>query len=233
MHARVFTVGLLLTAAAAAEVARLQPLRIVQTVEPPFPDALAQQGIYEGEARVVVLVDAEGRLADWLLTGYSHPLIAREATEALRQWRFEPARRDGEPIDIRSQIQFLFRASGMVVSLSPVDFSERFQHRDVGRSIERVCRPSELDKPVTPTNTVAPLWPAGWKAGNNEGRVTLDFYIDEEGRPRMPAVKQTDDEALNLPAIEALSRWRFDPPTRNGVPVIVRATQVFRFHPKA
>ena len=63
-----------------------------------------------------------------------------------------------------------------------------------------------------------------------EGQVVLDFYIDEQGRPRMPVVTHSDDDALNLAAVEALSHWRFVPPTRNGVPVMVRAKQSFRFY---
>jgi TonB family protein len=229
---RLLTVAWLLAASAAGDGVRSQSLRVVRTVEPRFPAALLQQRIYEGEVRIVLLVDAEGRLADSLLTGYTHPLFAREAMEALGQWRFEPARRGGEPIDVRTQMLIVFRASGMVVSLLPVDFSAQFLRHDSGGAIERVCRPGELDAPVTAVRTVPPLWPADWKTPMNEGRVTLDFYIDDEGRPRMPAVTQTDHEALNLPAIEALSQWRFLPPTRNGAPVLVRATQVFRFQRK-
>ena len=226
------TIGWLLAASALAASTRTQPLRVVQTVEARFPDALAQRGIYEGAAKVVLLVDSEGRLADWLLTSYSHPLIAREATEALRQWRFEPARRGGEPVDVRTEMRFAFSATGMILSLSPVDFAEKFERTGPDQAVERLCRPSELDQPITPERTVAPLWPSDWKTPLSEGRVTLDFYIDDEGRPRMPAVVQTDDDVLNFPAVEALSHWRFVPPTRRGEPVMVRATQVFRFQRK-
>src|SRR5690348_4730103 len=80
---------------------KVEPPQIIQTVEARFPDALARRGIYEGEARIVLWIDAQGVLADWLLAGYTHPLLAREATEVLPQWRFKPARRDGEAVDAR------------------------------------------------------------------------------------------------------------------------------------
>lgn len=202
--------------------------RIIQTVEARFPHVLAQRGIYDGEARVVMLIDAEGRLADWLLLSYSHPLIGREATEALRQWRFEPARRHGERIDARVDLQFSFQASGMVVSMNGADLADRLQlpQREV---IQRVCLPRELDAPLRPVRQVRPLWPADF-SGDKQARVALEFFVDEEGRARMPVVRETDDDALVLPAIEALSHWRFEPPTRGGAPVIVRAVQSFRFH---
>ena len=227
---RTVILGLLLAGSAAGETSRSESLRINRTVEPRFPDALIRRGIYEGEVRVVLLVDAEGRLADWLLTSFSHPLLAREATEALRQWRFEPARRYGEPVDVRTELVLAFQASGMVVSMSPLETAVRFEHRGGEDSPQRlVARPAELDAPLTPIRRVAPL-ATEWSTEGREASVTLDFYIDREGRPRMPGVLRSDDDALNAAAIDALSHWRFEPPMSGGVPVIVRATQVFRFH---
>ena len=209
----------------------MQPLRIIRTVDPRFPDALVRRGIYEGDASVVLLVDAEGRLADWLLIGFSHPYFGREATEVLPKWRFEPARRDGVPCDSRTELTFNFEAAGVVLSMSPLEHAERFQHRSADEHRQRLlARPSELDAPVAPIRRVAPLWSTEWSADLAEANVTLDFYIDGEGRPRMAGVLRSDDDALNGAAIEALSHWRFEPPRRNGLPVIVRATQVFRFH---
>lgn len=208
----------------------IEPLRVIQTVEPRFPDGLTHRGIYEGEARVVLLVDAEGRLADWLLTSYSHPFFGREATEALRQWRFEAARRNGEPIDVRTEMVFTFQVTGLIVSVSPADFAEKLQRPGIDTSTQRVSRSRDLDTPVTPLQAVAPLWPDELDPAVKEARVILDFYIDEEGRPRMPVVVQSDHDALNFAAVEALSHWRFTPPTRKGIPVLVRAQQSFRFH---
>lgn len=208
----------------------VQPLRIIQTVEARFPDGLTQRGIYEGEVRIALMVDADGQLADWLLISYTHPFFAREATEALRRWRFEPARREGEPVGVRTHLTIGFQATGMVVNLSPVDLPLQFQRYKEDTTTVRICGPTELDGPVTAVRTVMPLWPEGWNESTAEARAVVDFYIDDEGRPRMPVVVRSDDTALNFPAIEALSHWRFAPPTRNGQPVIVRAAQTFRFH---
>ena len=204
--------------------------RIIRTVEPRFPDELKNRAIYDGEVRTVVLIDGDGRLADWLLTSYTHPIFAREASEVLQQWRFEPARRHGEPVDVRTEIVFVFHASGGIVSVRADDQADRFQRRGTSTETEKVCRPSDLDSPLTPTQTVRPLWPEGWGGETKEGRVVLEFFVDQEGRPRMPVVLSTDHDLLVLAAVEALSRWRFEPPTRRGEPVLVRATQSFRFH---
>jgi hypothetical protein len=59
--------------------------------------------------------------------------------------------------------------------------------------------------------------------------VVLDFYIDTEGRPRMPVVLSAAHDVYAIAAMEALLQWRFAPPTRQGRPAIVRATQQFSF----
>jgi TonB family protein len=215
---------------AASPQAEFQSPKVIRTVEPEFPPALLQQSIYEGEARVVLMIDFEGKLADWMITSFTHPLLAREATEALRQWKFEPARRTGEPIDVRMEMTFTFRAGGMIVSLSGDDQFDHRRHLHRGPALQpKLCRPSELDAPLQVLDSVAPMSPQSLGAKRATGRAVLDFYIDERGRARMPVVDTTDDEAFAKAAVEALSHWRFAAPTRGGLPVIVRAKQAFNW----
>jgi len=226
LRACIFLSSVLAASLFAAE--KIEPPQIIQTVEARFPDALAQRGIYEGEARIVLWIDAHGVLADWLLASCTHPLIGREATEVLPQWRFKPARSDGEPTDARVTLTFGFRASGMIVSINGPELWDRLTP-PADNLIERVCRPQDLDAPVAVLKAVRPLWPADWKSDAREGRVLLDFFIDENGRARMPVVAEADDPALGPAAIEALSHWEFAAPTRRGEPVIVKARQSFKF----
>jgi outer membrane biosynthesis protein TonB len=48
----------------------------------------------------------------------------------------------------------------------------------------------------------------------------------------MPAVLSADYDELASLAVAAIQQWKFEPPTRKGVPVMVRAKQVFHFGPK-
>ena len=38
----------------------------------------------------------------------AHPLIARAAGDAIRQWRFEPHKSNGEPIEVSTKLEILF-----------------------------------------------------------------------------------------------------------------------------
>jgi len=68
------------------------------------------------------------------------------------------------------------------------------------------------------------------------GKVSVEFYIDETGRVRMPSVDLETNEAyedLSATAIAAVGQWQFEPPTVKGRPVLVVAHQDFTFQPAA
>ena len=77
------------------------PLKIIQTGEANFPAQLAMTGINTGRARAVCNIDADGRLADVIITAYTHPEFAREVADSLRAWSYEPAREHGKPVGTR------------------------------------------------------------------------------------------------------------------------------------
>ena len=52
------------------------------------------------------------------------------------------------------------------------------------------------------------------------GKVVLNFVVDAEGRVGGVQVESSTDELLEQPAIEALRKWRFEPATRDGEPVV-------------
>ena len=52
------------------------PMKMDQTVEAVFPRKLVAVGIKSGAASVAIAVDEDGRLADYLVTAYSHPAFA-------------------------------------------------------------------------------------------------------------------------------------------------------------
>jgi hypothetical protein len=206
-------------------------LRITQTVPANFPAALAAEGVSEGEVRAVLHVDARGKLLDCLVTAYTGRELADALLAVVPEWRYEPPRQRGEAVGARTEAVFAFQARGMVVSLTPTDSLAAAANRLVKPVVTSLlCRPSELDEPVRVLDVVEPQHPR-IDVELNSGRptVTVDFYIDTTGRVRVPAVLRATHELYAVAAIDALTQWRFMPPTRHGRAVIVRATQVFWF----
>ena len=76
---------------------------------PQYPAAARRRG-YEGTVRVEVLVDREGKVRDLRLVESSgHPMLDRAAIGTVKGWRFEPARRGEEKVEMWVTVPVTFR----------------------------------------------------------------------------------------------------------------------------
>ena len=236
----ILCVGLLAVGTASAQFNRFpstpewQSLKIMQTVDPVFPPALMQRGVTKGIVQMAINTDPDGKLVETLVTAYSQKEFADSAMAALKQWKFEPARLRGDKVGTTVELNFDFEAKGVVVSMSTLsDAINTLLAEQLGtRLIYQPCSLRELDRIPTPIVSVPPAYPQELADRGLKGRVTVDFYIDETGAVRVPSVSIEDDPVLTSLAVSALRQWRFEPPTRNGRPVLVRASQVFNFGSK-
>ena len=208
-------------------------LTIIQTFEPQVRTDFNEILPSYGEVRVIINVDETGKLVDWLPVSYSHERYFQAAVEALKAWKFKPAAVHGEPTGIRQQLVFNFESRGQVASFTGMEGANALFRSIVPLSeVRRVYSGKQLDAAPKPMKIVQPRWvPAVEKSAPGDG-VLVDFYIDETGQPRMPTVSQYTDPTLAQSAVDALEKWEFSVPTRDGRPVIVRATQWFSFAPQ-
>jgi len=220
----------LLAAGPVVAAAKVVPPVIIQTSEAQFPHSLSLTPVYHGTAEVIVNIDADGKLADLLVSRYSRIEFAHEAELTLREWRYEPARRDGEATGARFRVKFDFTARGKVSTLTILDTLEsRVSLASPGIVTDVLCPVRELDRPPTPVSTVTPHHPGQLPNADRDATVILDYLIDETGRPRMPVVLEATRDGFAVEAVDALSQWRFAPPTRDGRPVAVQVRQQFIF----
>lgn len=183
-----------------------------------------------GDATVAIQVDWDGRLTDCLVTGYSRKEFADTAVASLKASRFNPPRVNGVSWSSVQVVHFDFSRSGVVVSLSGFDFAmNQMDEITKGRYIYRLRSPRELDRMPTPVHVVSPINPI-LTAGEQKRTVAVDFYVDEEGRVRMPSVSRADiSSACAACALDAVKQWRFDPPLYRGLPTLVSVRQQFNF----
>ncbi len=204
---------------------------IVQTVTPVFPPQMERVGITSGHVKLVIKVDKTGKLEDLLVTEYTQQPFANEATEAVKHWTFAPAWVGTEAVGWIRELNLSFRADGIMVQLDPTEAPpsrlKMTEHRDefIGY---RACSLRDLDRIPVPRHVVPPTAPLRADAGP----VTVEFYIDEEGRVRIPVARQTTDAVFANAAVEAVSQWQFEPPTCKGKPVLVHAFQIFTIKPE-
>jgi TonB family protein len=90
-----------------------------------------------------------------------------------------------------------------------------------------------MDATVTPPQRIkgeAAKYPEMAQRFHFLGKVTVEFLVDEKGRPQELKVIESAGDVLNSAVLEAIRGWQFTPARKNGVPVKVRWqwTQEFR-----
>lgn len=221
----------------AAQPVNYVPMRVLQTEPVVFPRRVNRLGISSGEARVSLQVDEKGRLTDHLVTAYSHEAFAESAVDALKRWKYDPAYWNGEPRAATLDLTFDFEVQGLVVVDMSVSSYVEMRHAQLapGTYAYRARTLSELDGIPTPSTVVAPVYPLDRSGTPRPAKVTVTFYIDEQGRVRLPAVSRetTENAGENFAAaaVDAVSKWQFEPPMSRGRPVLVAARQEFNFRP--
>jgi TonB family protein len=205
-------------------------LQITQTDMLSFPLQLSNGLVMTGDATVAVHVDPDGRLTDYLVTGYSRREFADAAVASLKAARFDPPRVNGTPWSAVQEVRFDFSRTGVVISVSGSDFiMSQFDEITKGKFAYCSRSPRELDRTLTLVQLVSPVHPS-LAPGEQKHVVVVNFYIDEEGRVRMPSVSRADvGTSCAASALDALKQWRFEPPLFRGRPTLVSARQVFNF----
>ncbi len=194
------------------------------TVMPMFPAGLDYEGYRAGDADVAIEVDSTGKLADCLVTACTRKQFGEEALRAARQWRYKAGLVDGQPGGWVRHITVHFETTGIKVvsddAFKPIILGMPDEREDA--TLYRAYSPKELDRIPPFTHFVAPQ-------GAHAGVVTVEFYVDETGAVRLPAVRTPADPDLESAALKAVSQWHFAPPLRKNAPVLLKVRQDLRF----
>jgi len=208
----------------------LRSLKTETFVAPAMSAAMQITVVINGRVRVAVQSDSEGNPVDWLILAYSHRDLATSTSEVIRKWHFAPVKIDGLPVSAQTEFDIEFRGPD-VVSISPVMDQLEFIFRNMGmeRLEYRPATLTEIDRIPLLLNVVHPRYSTAARDQGVRGTVEIQFYIDEQGTVRLPAIKNADRFDLAESALEAVRLWKFEPPTRNGRPVLISAVQLFDF----
>jgi len=79
---------------------------ITRMVIPAYPKEAIEMHL-SGLGFLDVTIGKDGEVVD-VRKVTAHPLIARAAVDAIRQWRFEPHKSNGEPTEVSTKIEILF-----------------------------------------------------------------------------------------------------------------------------
>lgn len=210
-----------------------QPATLRDCPNPIYPVRATLEGEYRGDVELLLDLDNEGNVTDLLVLESTHPAFTDAVLEVVPDWKFNPAQRGGRDVPSVKSISFHFSQEGLVNmsvansvtmaflnSIRPELGPERF-----------VARMSELDKLPAPVEMVRPMLFREIPPENRSGRAVFQFFIDRDGRVRMPVLTELEgDIRLAESAVIAIEQWRFEPPMVKGRPVIAHARQEFRFN---
>jgi TonB family protein len=80
----------------------------VRKVDPKYPADAIRQNI-QGEVVLYAIIRANGTVDSIQAVRHLDPELDRDAVEALAQWKFHPAMRDGKPVDVEAVVHVPFQ----------------------------------------------------------------------------------------------------------------------------
>ncbi|MCX6951802.1 MAG: TonB family protein [Verrucomicrobia bacterium] len=194
------------------------PPRPVGTVRPVYPYELLRAN-KEGRAMVHFVVDQAGRVVKTNLGETTAPELARALQAAVECFTFEPAIRKGKPSLAIQGFSQVFNREDAWMLVTPEDLRLLRQEE---KKPESILTSRDLDKKLTPLSQRPPTYPLSALNTSTEAEAVIEFLIDEDGRARLPRIISATEPAFGYAAVQGVSTWRFEPPTRGGRPAVVR-----------
>ncbi len=79
----------------------------IKTPPPKYPESLKREGV-SGVVAVVIVIDEKGNIVASSIAKASNPDFEKPALEAVKNWKFKPAKKDGVPVKVRVTIPLRF-----------------------------------------------------------------------------------------------------------------------------
>jgi TonB family protein len=81
---------------------------LIYKVEPAYSEWAKRQGI-EGTVTMQAVIAPDGTVSELRVLRSLDPDLDQKAIEAVRQWRFQPGMKDGQPVPVAARIEVTFR----------------------------------------------------------------------------------------------------------------------------
>lgn len=212
-------------------------LNLSRFVLPEYPAALRQAGVAQGNVIVALETrrSAAGPAGEFLVLSATAPQFADSVSRAIGGWRFAEPKAGSAPEGTTGPtiIRFQFVSTG-VVTLSVPDFQARRTaalNESAGGNTVILPTFADLDRVPASVNQPMPAYPAALRTKPVPGTAAVRFFVDAEGRVRLPSITSASAPEFAEAALGVLSQWRFEPPVLSGKPVIAIGTWTFNFGP--
>ena len=197
-----------------------------------FPCILQPEGVLAGSASVIISHDATGRILDILVVKATHPDFGEAVIKAAQAWRFAPLPAGGPRRQCSPVVHYEFTTKGVILvpmgSMTPDYSFPPFKYAAGSMDLPAF---DQLDAPPRAIFQPMPRFPPAMIGRAEQGWARVSFYVDENGRVRVPVVLTESAPAFGDAALVAVANWRFETPRKNGRSVIATARWEFHFGP--
>lgn len=99
-----------------------------------------------------------------------------------------------------------------------------------GKGISNLFNIGDLDQQPVPRVRQAPTYPYDMRRAGINGTVVVEFIINTEGDVIQSQVVRSSHREFEMPALQAVQKWKFKPGRKGGRVVNVRASQLLEFN---
>lgn len=99
-----------------------------------------------------------------------------------------------------------------------------------GKGISNLFNIGELDQQPVARVRQAPTYPYDMRRAGINGTVVVEFIINTEGDVIQTQVVRSSHREFEMPALQAVQKWKFKPGRKGGRVVNVRASQLLEFN---
>jgi TonB family protein len=208
----------------------MQTLQLTKMVQPNFPSQMTTVGIPSGDVTLAISRDAQGVPTDILVIASTHSLFSEAALEAVRQWRFAPSNDSAVNRSAPAVVRISFSFQGVIVVDPTIESRRMNTSSSIGVRAVKLPTLHALEASPQPVNYKDPEYPASLAARGAQGEAKVAFYVDADGKVRMPHVISATEPEFGAAAVAAVSNWRFNPPKQKGNSVIATDSWTFAFN---
>ena len=193
---------------------------------PAYPYEMRKAGM-GGDVLVEFVISKDGDVRDASVIGDPVPEFAEVALAAIRRWEFIPARKGGQPVDVRVKLHVFFEMEFIldgdkILTLGhtdrpPPDAGD-LPTFTVGIESPYITMPA--DKSPILTNEVKAIYPFPLLAAGITGKAQIRYIIGENGAVAYASILSASKREFGEAALAMVQARRFQPPTHEGRPRI-------------
>ncbi|MGA2807182.1 MAG: energy transducer TonB [Terracidiphilus sp.] len=206
----------------------LSPL-VLQRGTAVYPENVPADAV-DGVCVLSLVVDADGTPTKLQVVATHGAAFDAAASDAVKQFKFEPGTLDGKPVPVRIYARIRFfddrrpAIPRMLSQYDPSGVSTPLGARSGGFSPRPRFPSRPYDKFPIAIYAPAAEYSEQARAAKFQGVVMVSVLVTEEGLPADIKVLKPVGMGLDEKAIECVSQYRFKPAMKDGAPVAARIT---------